>query len=158
MADEKIKQIVRIANTDLNGSKAILIGLTKIKGIGIVFSNAICKVAKVPRAKKVGLLETKEIEAINSVLADPVKHNIPSWMFNRKYDIESGETKHLITGDLTFAVQQDIRRMQKIRSYKGVRHAVGLTVRGQRTKSNSRKNKGKAMGVKRNKNASSGGK
>jgi small subunit ribosomal protein S13 len=157
-AEEKLKQIVRISNTDLNGNKAVLIGLTKIKGIGIIFSNAVCKVAKVPRAKKVGALETKEIEALNSVLADPAKHGVPSWMFNRKYDIETGETKHLIMGDLTFVNQQDVRRMQKIRSYKGVRHAAGLTVRGQRTKSNSRKNKGKAMGVKRSKAAGPTGK
>lgn len=149
MAEEKVKEIVRIVNTDLKGNKAILIGLTKIKGVGIVFSNAVCKVAKVSRAKKTGLLEPKEIEALNDVLMNPSKHGIPGWMFNRKFDIETGETKHLITSDLTFTQQQDIRRMQKIRSYKGVRHAVGLTVRGQRTKSNSRKNKGKAMGVKR---------
>ncbi|MCM2325167.1 MAG: 30S ribosomal protein S13 [Candidatus Woesearchaeota archaeon] len=153
MTEEKAKHIVRIANTDVTGSKSILIAMTKIKGIGFIFSNAVCKAAHVNKFKKAGLLDLTEVDRIQEVIANPGKYNIPSWMFNRKYDIEAGETKHIISGDLTFAVSQDIRRMQKIRSYKGVRHNVGLTVRGQRTKSNFRRNKGKAVGVKKKKDA-----
>ena len=52
--------------------------------------------------------------------------------------------------------QVNVRRMRKIKSYKGVRHSSGLHVRGQRTKSNFRKSKGKVMGVKRKSGAKSG--
>ena len=55
----------------------------------------------------------------------------------------------MITNELIFSKEQDIKFLRRIRCYKGVRHALGLPVRGQRTRSNFRKNKGKAMGVKR---------
>ena len=50
---------------------------------------------------------------------------------------------------LSFTQDNDIKMMKKIKSYKGVRHILGQPVRGQRTKSNFRKNKGKVLGVKR---------
>ena len=59
-------------------------------------------------------------------------------------------------GDLIFSKQQDVRRLQKIKSYRGLRHAANLPLRGQRTKSNFRRNKGKAVGVKRKKGSKSG--
>ena len=54
---------------------------------------------------------------------------------------------HLLTGNLTFYKENDIKRMKKIKSLKGMRHQKGLPVRGQRTKSHFRKNKGKVVGV-----------
>ena len=64
---------------------------------------------------------------------------------NRRKDEETGESKHLLTTDLEMARDFDIRKMKKIKSYKGWRHAMGQPVRGQRTKSHFRK--GTAMGV-----------
>ena len=61
MADEKIRHIVRIANSDLKGEKPVVIGLTKIKGIGFMFSNVVCKIAQVDLRKKVGFLNENEI-------------------------------------------------------------------------------------------------
>jgi len=70
-------------------------------------------------------------------------------MLNRRKDYEDGTDKHIILGDLKFTKDNDIKRMKKIKSNKGYRHAWGLPVRGQRTKSNFRKNKGKVTGVKK---------
>jgi small subunit ribosomal protein S13 len=55
---------------------------------------------------------------------------------------------HLITTELDLTIDNDLKRMKKVKSYKGVRHMLGQPVRGQRTKSNFRKNKGKvSLGV-----------
>ncbi len=154
--EQKIKHIVRIGNTDLSGYKAVVVALTKIKGIGYNFANAVCSAAGIDKTKKAGLLDSSEVEKLSKIIENPAKHNIPSWMFNRKKDLESGVDMHLHTNSLIFTTQQDIRRLQKIKSYRGIRHALGLPLRGQRTKSNFRKNKGKAVGVKRKKGAKSG--
>jgi len=149
MADEKIRHIVRIANADLKGDKSLVIGLTKIKGIGFMFSNVVCKIAQVDIRKKVGLLNENEIQKLNDVITNPKKYKIPIWLYNRRRDYDTGEDKHLISSDLKYTQENDVRRLQKIKSYRGLRHAAGLPMRGQRTRSNFRRNKGKAVGVKR---------
>jgi small subunit ribosomal protein S13 len=151
MAEENIKYIVRVANTDLDGKKQIGIAITKIKGIGRMFANAICSVIELDVTKKAGALSEAEIKKLNEVIASPLKFDIPVWMVNRRKDYETGEDGHLITADLAFSKQNDIKRMRKSKSYKGMRHSWGVPVRGQRTKSNFRKNKGKVKGVTRKK-------
>ena len=147
-----IKYFVRIANTDLVGSKSIYHALRKIKGVSFMFANAICSVANISKDKKAGILSDPEIKRIDDILKDPLKFDLKSWLFNRKRDYDSGEDKHLLTSDLDFTKEFDIRRLQKIKSNRGLRHAWGLPLRGQRTKSNFRKNKKKAsLGVKRKK-------
>ena len=59
-------------------------------------------------------------------------------MVNRKKDIRTGEDLHVIGNKLEITVKRDVDRMRKMRSYKGVRHALHLKVRGQRTKSTGR--------------------
>ena len=157
MAEQKeIKHIVRIANTDLPGDKAIFIALTRIKGIGFMFSNMVCRLSEIDARKKAGLLSNSEIERINDIISNPAKYNVPSWMMNRKKDYETGKDMHLTTSSLEFTQEQDLRRLKKIKSYRGIRHSIGQPVRGQRTKSNFRKNKGKAVGVKRRATAKAG--
>ena len=92
--------------------------------------------------------ETKRIE---EVIVNPLKFGIPSWMLNRRKDMETGEDRHLVVNDLIFTQETDVKMMKKMRTYKGVRHMLGGPVRGQRTRSNFRKNKGKVMGVKKSK-------
>jgi small subunit ribosomal protein S13 len=70
-------------------------------------------------------------------------------MLNRKKDPEDNLDRHLIGSSLTFTQDNDIKMLKKIKSYKGLRQSLGLPARGQRTKSNFRKNKGKVLGVKR---------
>jgi small subunit ribosomal protein S13 len=157
MADEQnVKHIVRIANTDLVGEKAILVALTKIKGIGIMYSNMVCRLAHVNTQKKAGLLNPTEIERMNDVISNIDKYNIPVWMKNRLKDYDTGKNIHLTANDLDFTHEQDLRRLKKIKSYRGIRHIAGQPVRGQRTKSNFRRNKGKVVGVKRKEGAKAG--
>ena len=142
------KYFVRIANTDLDGNKQIAHALKKIKGVSFMFSNMICNLAGVDKTAKAGYLKDEDVKKLDDVLNDPLKYNAPVWMLNRRKNYEDGKDYHLVTGNLSFAEENDIKSMKKIRSYRGVRHGVGLPVRGQRTKSNFRKNKGKAsLGV-----------
>jgi len=143
------KHLVRIANTDLQGEKTIGYTLRNIKGIGFQFANMICALAGIDKTKKTGDLSDIEIKKIDEFIADPIKAGAPIWMVNRRKDYEDNSNKHLLTSDLTFTQDNDIKRMKKIKCYRGMRHAYGLPVRGQRTKSNFRKSKGKVMGVKR---------
>ena len=146
---QELKYFVRIANTDLDGNRTIGQALTKIKGISFMFSNAICRAAAIDVTKKTGYLNDNEVEKIDDVLKEPSKFRIPQWLFNRKKDPDDNADRHIIGSNLTFTQDNDIKMMKKIKSYKGIRHILGLPVRGQRTRSNFRRNKGKVMGVKR---------
>ena len=146
---QELKYFVRIANTDLDGNKPIHHALIKIKGISYMFSNAICNVAGIEKTKKAGYLSDDEANKIDEIIKEPSKFKIPSWLFNRKKDPEENLDKHLVSSTLSFMQDNDIKMMKKMKSYKGVRHSLGLPVRGQRTRSNFRRNKGKVMGVKK---------
>jgi small subunit ribosomal protein S13 len=154
MAD--FKQLVRIANTDMEGGKKIINSLRNITGVSFMFANLICELAKIDPNKKTGEVNEQETARIESVLKDPVKAGAPVWMLNRRKDVETGKDMHIITTDLAFIKDNDIKMMKKIRCYRGVRHIRGLPVRGQNTRSKFRKNKGKAMGVKRRAGAKTG--
>jgi len=138
----EFRHLVRIANTDVKGEKAILFALKKIKGVSIMYANMACINAGVDPAKKAGELTEKEIKVLENELLNP---NAPEWMLNRRNDPETGENMHLIGSKLLFTVDNDIKNMKKVKSYKGIRHSSKLPVRGQRTKSNFRRNKGKAV-------------
>lgn len=144
---ENFRHLVRVANVDLPGNKDIAWALTKIKGVGINFASAVCALAGILKTQKAGYLSDDEVKKLNAVLQDPVKNGLPWWMLNRKKDFETGENKHFLGGTLSFVHENDIKRLKKIRTLRGVRHSKGLTVRGQRTKSNFRRNKGKVIGV-----------
>ena len=150
------RHIVRIANTDIDGNKPLYKGLTKIKGVGFVFANAVATIASIEKKQKIGYLKDEEVKKIDNIIKNPLKANIPSWVFNRRKDFETGKDMHIVGADLDFIKDNDVKRMKKIKSYRGMRHAYGLPVRGQKTKSNFRKNKGKVTGVKRKKGARAG--
>ena len=144
----EFKHLIRIANTDLKGDKAVVYALKNIKGVGVNLAHAVCYVAKIDPVKKVGDLVDSDVKKIDEAIKDPTKNGIPSWMLNRRNDYETGEDIHIVTNDLLFIKDNDIKRLRRIKCYKGVRHSFRLPVRGQRTRSNFRKNKGKVMGVK----------
>ncbi len=134
---EDIEEIlVRIAGYDIPGSKKILAGLTRIKGVSWSISNVTCLKLTIPKTKKISELTKDEIKRIEEFLRNPT---IPNFLKNRRSDIETGETGHYIGTDLEMKKDFDIRRMKKIRSYKGIRHTAGQPVRGQRTRSHFRK-------------------
>lgn len=145
----EIKYLVRIANTDLDGNKQCLYAMTKIKGVGVMIANAVLSICGIDKFKKVGELDDASVKKIDEVLASPLKFGIPIWMVNRKSDQFTGESAHLLGTKLDLAVQDDIKFLRKIKCYRGVRHSLGQPVRGQRTRSNFRANKGKVMGVKK---------
>jgi len=147
--EKKIEEnLVRIFGRDIPGSKAVYPGLTRIKGISWAFSNAICLSLNIDKKKRISQLNEKEIESITNFIKNP---KVPEWMLNRREDWETGVSKHLLTNDLDFAKESDIRMMKKIKSYRGWRHATGQPVRGQRTKSHFRK--GASVGVVKSKEA-----
>ncbi len=147
--DQNFRHLVRVASTDLDGNKQIVHAMRKIKGVDVMFANAVVHESGVEKSKKTGTLTDKEVEALNDVFQSPSKYNIPKWMYNRRKDYETGKDVHLIGGDLDFTKDSDIKRLKKTKSNRGMRHAWGLTLRGQRTKANFRKNKGKLTGGKR---------
>ena len=153
MAEEQKKDnfrhIVRIVNIDIPGEKPISVSLTKIKGVGINFARVLCKLAGVDAYKKTGYLEDNEIEKLNEVAKEPANAGVPTWMFNRKKDYETGEDKHLLTATLNFTQDNGLKRIKKIKTLRGMRHQRKLPVRGQRTRSNFRRSKGKVVGVKK---------
>lgn len=141
----EFKHIVRIADTDLQGSKAILFAMKKIKGVDVMYGNAVLSVAGINKSKKAGDLIQGEVSKLNQILQTPENYNIPHWLYNRRIDYETGEPMHVMGGKLRLMNEDDIKRMKKTKSYKGLRHQWGLTVRGQRTKSNFRKVKSKSV-------------
>lgn len=143
------RHLVRIANADIDGKRSVLMGLTKVKGISIMYANAACHAAGISKRRRIGELSEAEVKALEEVLLNPQSFHLPCWILNRRKDPETGEDKHILMSDLIFQQDMDVKIMKKIKSYKGMRHQWGLPVRGQRTKSNFRKNKGKGLGVKK---------
>jgi small subunit ribosomal protein S13 len=140
------EKLIRILSKDIEGGLKVYVGLTKIKGISWSLANAICKSLNINKERKIGSLSKEEIEKINEFIKKP---KMPIYLFNRKSDIETGENKHLVGSDLELQKELDIGRLKKIKSYRGFRHAVGLPLRGQRTKSHFRRNKRKSVGIKK---------
>jgi len=139
-AKEEVK-LIRILSKDIPGDKKVLIGLTMIKGISWAFSNAICKKLKIKEEKRISELSEKEIETLSEFIKHP---ELPVFLLNRRRDLDSGDDLHFNGADLNLRKEFDIKRLKKIKSYKGVRHTAGLPVRGQRTRANFRKNRKKS--------------
>ena len=141
VSDEKL---IRILGKDVPGSKKVLVGLTRIKGISWAFANSVCKKLKIDENKKIGDLVEGEIKKISEFVKNP---DVPAFLKNRQKDFDTGEDKHLDGSDLDLRKDFDIKRLRKIRAYRGARHAMGLPTRGQRTRSNFRKNRKKSGAV-----------
>jgi small subunit ribosomal protein S13 len=148
--DENFNYILRIVNTDINGENNIVQGLTQIKGIGRHMATFIADTAGVDRKLKFGNLPEPEIEKIKEVIENIDKY-APAWMLNYQKDVYTGDNMHLISTDVPIRLRDDINLMKMIRSYRGVRHELGLKVRGQRSSSNGRK--GLALGVSKRREA-----
>ena len=144
---QEYRHILRIMGTDVQGTLKTVYALTGIKGISLSLSNAILKKAGVNPDVRVGFLTETEINKIEEIIKEPTKYNLPSWLFNKRKNAETGKDIHLISADLVLRTKMDIDQAKEIRSWRGYRHAYGLKVRGQRTKTTGRA--GKALGVKK---------
>ncbi len=147
---EELQRLIRILNTDVDGRKSLVFALQSVKGVKHSFANAICHTLKLDKKSKAGYLDEPAIRKIEEAILHPEKEEIPVWLYNRRKDPETGENKHISGTDAKLVPENDIKMMKKTKIYKGVRHIYGQPVRGQRTRSNFRKNKGKAkLGVSR---------
>ena len=117
--------MARIAGVDLHREKRVEIGLTYIYGIGRTSSNKILAAANVNPDTRVRELTDDEVKRISEVI-------------DRDYMVE---------GDLKREIALNIKRLQEIGCYRGIRHRKGLPVRGQRTKTNARTRKGPSKTV-----------
>jgi len=141
------RYILRIMGTDVQGTLKTSYAVAQVKGVSASLSNAILKKAGVNPDIRVGFLTESDVSKIEDVIREPAKYGIPSWMFNRRKDVESGKDTHLLSAELAFKIKTDIDGAKEIRSWRGYRHAYSLKVRGQRTKTTGRA--GKALGVKK---------
>ena len=146
--DSDFKYIIRIANSDVSGEERLANALTSIRGIGPRISNAIVQKLKLDPNKLAGKLDDKNVVDIENVIMN-LNDYVPDWLLNRQKDYDTGGNIHPVSVELKMTHDEDLNRMKKVKSYKGIRHASGHKVRGQRTYSNGRK--GLALGVSRKK-------
>jgi small subunit ribosomal protein S13 len=139
-------RLVRILSKDIEGKMTVYAGLTKIKGISWAFSNILCKKLGIEKNRKIGNLTDTEIDKLTNFVKDP---EVPSYLKNRRKDFETNKDEHLIASNLDLKKELDIKRLKKIKSYRGIRHLLGQPTRGQRTKSHFRTNKSKGSGIKK---------
>ena len=138
------RYIVRVSDTDLDGTRPVGLALTGVRGVGLRLAEVACQLAQVPATERIGNLPEPTVESIESTLASlPTK--VPDWMVNHRHEPLLGETLHYVGPDLDTRRRDDVNQMKMIRSYRGVRHERGQKVRGQRTRSNGRT--GMAAGV-----------
>ncbi len=147
MSSQEFRHIVRILGADSAGTLKVSYAIAHIKGVSRSLSNAILKKAGINPDLRAGFLTDSDISKIEDIVKDPAKYSIPSWMFNRRKDSDTGKDLHVLTADLAFKTKTDIDLAKEIRSWRGYRHAYSLKVRGQRTKTTGRA--GKALGVKK---------
>ena len=129
--------MARILGVDIPGDKRIDVALRYIYGIGPSNSNAILARAQIDPSIRAKSLNEQQLSQIAHAIQ---------------------EGKYVIEGDLRREIGMNLKRLQTIKCYRGVRHLRGLPVRGQRTQTNARTRKGprKTVGVVRNPNAKTG--
>ena len=127
----------RIIGVDIPGNKRIDIALRYVYGIGPVLCKTILAATDIDPATRAKDLDEQQLSQIVRAIQDG---------------------KHVIEGDLRREIGMNLKRLQAIKCYRGIRHIRSLPVRGQRTQTNSRTRKGKrrTVGVQRNPNAKSG--
>ena len=117
--------MARIAGVDLPREKRVEIGLTYIYGIGRVSADRILEAANVDPSTRVRDLTDDEVKRISAVIDETMT----------------------VEGDLRREIALNIKRLQEIGCYRGIRHRKGLPVRGQKTKTNARTRKGRKRTV-----------
>jgi len=142
---DDFQHILRVLNTNIDGKQKIVFALTAIKGVGRRFANVVCKKADVDLNKRAGELSNDEVEQIVRIIQHPRQFKIPDWFLNRKKDIKDGKYIQAYSNILDQKLREDFERLKRMRCHRGLRHAWGLRVRGQHTKTTGRK--GRTIGV-----------
>ena len=115
----------RVIGTDIPDNKRLVISLTYIYGVGLERSKEIINKLGMDPDMRAHKLTSDDIARINSLLQD----------------------EYIVEGDLRRQIQNNIKRLISIQSYRGIRHRSGLPLRGQRTQTNARTRKGKRKTV-----------
>jgi len=117
--------LARIAGVNIPSSKKVDVGLTYIYGIGYAKSKDICDNVGIPSERRVNELTDDEVLKIREYI----------------------DANHKVEGELRREVGVNIKRLMDLGCYRGLRHRKGLPVRGQRTHTNARTRKGKAVAI-----------
>ncbi len=117
--------MARLAGVNVPSSKRLVIALTYILGIGKKYANDICSTVSIDKNKRVNDLTEDEIIKIRECI----------------------DKSYLVEGDLRRSVSNNIKRLTDLGCYRGLRHRNKLPVRGQRTHTNARTRKGKAIPI-----------
>jgi len=138
------RYIVRISNTDLDGTRPVALALTGVRGVGLRIAEVACRLSEVNASEMIGNLPEPTVEGLETTLGS-LSEKMPAWMVNHPHEPLAGSSPHYVGPDLETRRRDDINVMRMVRSYRGVRHERGQKVRGQRTRSNGRT--GMAAGV-----------
>lgn len=133
MAEQR--NILRLFGTDIPGELNIRNGLREIKGISFSTSKALLQKAGIDPRKKAGEMTEEETGEIKEAIES---FELPEYLSNRRKDMKHNESRQLISNDLKIQKRQDLDRIKKLGSYRGLRHRRGLPVRGQKTQSSFR--------------------
>jgi len=147
---QESRYIVRIAGKDLDGDRPIHISLMNLKGMSHRLAKVVAKEFEkesgIKFDSKIGLMPEDKDKILEEIVTNPEAHNVPSWLLNRRKNPATGKDTHKVMGELDFQLREDLKRLNIIKSYRGLRHSWHLPVRGQRTKSTHR-GKGPVVGV-----------
>jgi len=143
----EFRHLVRISGRDLDGGKKLIVALSDLKGVGYNFANVITTKLSLDPRVRVGTLSEEQVKQIEEAIASTSRLALPKWFYNRRNDPETGEAKQLLGSDLDFVQKNDVEDEKNIQSWKGIRHGLGLKVRGQRTRTTGRK--GRTVGVRK---------
>ncbi len=148
---QQFKYVVRIFGQDVDGTMKLPYALAMVKGIGYNTAKAIIYKLGLDQNARLGELSDTDLKKIESAYAEHSIKGLPSWIYNRRRDYDTGIDLHLVTSDLIFYVRNDIEREKRNKSWRGIRHSLGLKVRGQRTRTTGRT--GMTIGVSKKKTA-----
>ncbi len=137
--------MVRLSGADIEGSLKFPYALRQMRGVSHRMAIVIAKLTGIDPDIRFGYLTEKEHEQVLTILADPIKHGVPSWLVNRRRDPNTGKDRHIFGTEMIIALKTDVDRLKKIKCYRGIRHTLGLKVRGQRTRTTGRS--GQTVGV-----------
>jgi len=115
--------------------------------VGYNFANVITTKLSLDPSARLGTLSEEQVKQIEAAIVSTTQSSLPTWYYNRRNDPETGGAKQLLGSDLDFIQKNDIEEEKNIQSWKGIRHGLGLKVRGQRTRTTGRK--GRTVGVRK---------
>jgi small subunit ribosomal protein S13 len=143
----EFRHLVRIAGRDLDGGKKLIAALSDLRGVGYNFANVITQKLSLDPRVRVGTLSDEQVKEIEGAIQSTSQMVLPKWYYNRRNDPETGGAQQLLGSDLDFVQKNDVEDEKNIQSWKGIRHGLGLKVRGQRTRTTGRK--GRTVGVRK---------